>query len=114
VAQATSLAGPVVLWSLGLSALFCLYYFVCLCLFGRTLGGQILSLRCVNMDGQRAGVSQVAVRQLVWFGFSLAGFLPAGSALSLANYLWMLWDPNRQALMDKAARTIVVDVRSRP
>jgi uncharacterized RDD family membrane protein YckC len=27
------------------------------------------------------------------------------------DYLWMLWDPQRQCLHDKAARTIVVKLR---
>jgi uncharacterized RDD family membrane protein YckC len=32
-------------------------------------------------------------------------------ASSLLIFLWMLWDPMKQGLYDKAARTIVVRVR---
>jgi uncharacterized RDD family membrane protein YckC len=39
----------------------------------------------------------------------LVGFF--GSIYSLLNSLWPAWDPRRQALHDKAARTNVVRVR---
>jgi uncharacterized RDD family membrane protein YckC len=49
-----------------------------------------------------AGKSGVGLLRLVPFGAILAGFY------SLFDYLWPLWDPKRQALHDKLARTNVV------
>lgn len=52
-------------------------------------------------------------RQLLNIGISLVSLLPGivsllGSLVALADVLWPLWDPNRQALHDKIAATNVV------
>jgi uncharacterized RDD family membrane protein YckC len=52
-------------------------------------------------------------RQLISVGVSLLSMLPGavnglGSLLSIADVLWPLWDPRRQALHDKIAGTQVV------
>lgn len=42
---------------------------------------------------------------------SAAAFIPVGGGLiTMLVYAWLLWDPRRQGLHDKAANTVVIDV----
>lgn len=113
---ALSLVVPLALMSVALSTLFASYYVIALTLWGRTLGGRIVGIRCLSATGERVSAKQALVRQSVWWAFSLASALipTLGSAVALLNPLWMLWDNRSQALMDKAAGTIVVREPSLP
>jgi uncharacterized RDD family membrane protein YckC len=54
-----------------------------------------------DLDGGQVRVGRAALRSvilIVLFGFFI-------------DSVWPLWDPKRQSFHDKAARTVVVDVR---
>ncbi|WP_151525357.1 RDD family protein [Serinicoccus kebangsaanensis] len=84
--------------------------------FGGTVGKLITGLR-VRLRDQPGLPSWNAVllRSAVYQGPNLVSYLlPALSLLglfTLVDVLWPLWDPQRQALHDKAARTNVVRTR---
>jgi uncharacterized RDD family membrane protein YckC len=70
---------------------------------GQTLGKKLWAIRVVQETGARIGVGQAAVRQGV--ETVLAWLCCVGALLDLG---WILFDPRKQALHDKAARTVVV------
>ncbi|MFG1703883.1 RDD family protein [Nonomuraea sp. M3C6] len=71
---------------------------------GQTPGKKLFGIRVVQDNGARIEVGQTAVRQAVasvlewlcWVGL-------------LVDLGWILFDPRKQALHDKAARTVVVN-----
>ncbi|HET9530885.1 MAG TPA: RDD family protein [Blastocatellia bacterium] len=67
---------------------------------GQSAGMRILGIRIVRVDGRPFGIKDAAVRHLVGYPLSMAGFF--------LGFLWMLWDPRQQGWHDKLARTIVV------
>lgn len=70
---------------------------------GQTLGKMAVGIRVVRQhDGAIPGWGPSFVR---WFVPVLASIVPFGA---MVVYLWMLWDPRRQGLHDRAARTLVV------
>lgn len=69
---------------------------------GQTLGKRLMGLRVVEITGK----PMATMLNLKRFGGYLAGMATGGLGL-----LQLLWDPNRQALQDKAAHTVVVDER---
>ncbi len=77
--------------------------------FGRTLGKRILGIRIRMLAADRhPGWLAATVR----WGTVAVGQLLLTSLFLVVDYLWPLWDkPWRQALHDKAARTIVVRTR---
>ena len=77
---------------------------------GQTLGCQAVGIRITNLQGGPITAGQAwgrfAFRQFVISGVgSFFGGFP-----SLLNYLWMLWDPNKQCWHDKIASTFVLRV----
>lgn len=66
-----------------------------------TVGGIICGLRVVRMDGKPLAFTDALVRGLA----SILSAVAAG-----LGWLWILWDPERQAWHDKIARTLVVRV----
>ena len=68
---------------------------------GTTVGGIICRLRVVRMDGKPLAFTDSLVR-------GLASILSAAAAG--LGWLWILWDPERQAWHDKIAGTLVVRV----
>ncbi|MFI7636608.1 RDD family protein [Nonomuraea sp. NPDC049400] len=70
---------------------------------GQTLGKRLFGIRVVQEHGGRITVTQAAVRQAVAAAF--AWLCCVGLLVDLA---WILFDPRKQALHDKAARTVVV------
>jgi uncharacterized RDD family membrane protein YckC len=68
---------------------------------GTTLGGIICNLRVVRVDGRPMQFAEALVRSLTGV-FSLA-------VLGL-GFLWIVWDPERQAWHDRVAGTYVVKV----
>jgi hypothetical protein len=69
---------------------------------GQTMGKRLMGLRVVEITGK----PMATMLNLKRFGGYLAGMATGGLGL-----LQLLWDPNRQALQDKAAHTVVVDER---
>ena len=88
------------------------YFVVGLHKFGRTVGGQVMGIRCVDENGNYPTWGQSFIRWGVVQGFNLLGYIPLIGLLSfpllLVNYLAMLWSPKKQCWMDLAARTYVV------
>jgi hypothetical protein len=70
---------------------------------GQTLGKRLLGLRVVELTGQPMTV----LRCLKRYGGYAAGMATGG-----LGFAQTLWDPNRQGLQDKAAHTVVVDLRA--
>lgn len=71
---------------------------------GRTPGKRLLGVRVVRLDG----------RPLRWWdAFGRAGGYGASAATACLGFLEMVWDPNRQALHDRVAGTVVLRQRRR-
>ncbi len=76
---------------------------------GQTPGKQLVGIRAVSENGEparwgRTFLREFVVKELV-FGF--LGVLTIGVAW-LLDFLWALWDEDRQTLHDKMAATFVV------
>ncbi len=82
---------------------------------GQSIGKRILSLKVVDQStglaiGIKRGVlrwfASVVMNYLVWLvGFVV--FLPVG-VLWLVDHLFPLWDPKKQSIHDKVAKSIVI------
>jgi uncharacterized RDD family membrane protein YckC len=91
-----------------------LYYWLQHARWGQTLGKRAAGTRLVRMpDGGAVSWGQAAWRA----GFSILFALVAnlltcgfGGVLALIDPAWLLWDQRRQALHDKAAKTLVIKV----
>ncbi len=69
---------------------------------GQTIGKRLLGLRVVELTGKPL----TALR-----AFKRYGGYAAGMATGLFGFAQVLWDPNRQAIQDKTAHTVVIDLR---
>ena len=69
---------------------------------GRTVGKFAFGLRVVELTGKPLGLMTC---------FGRYGGYAAGLATGGMGFLQILWDPNRQAVEDKLAHTVVVDLR---
>lgn len=68
-------------------------------LSGRTLGKLVLGIRAAKIDG----------KPFTFFdGFIRNGGYVAGVAMGFMGFLRLLWEPNRQAVEDRIAGTVVV------
>lgn len=86
--------------------LVALAYFVGLWTWrGTTLGGVILKLKVVRLDGQPLQFQVALVRALGAIVSMLVVFL---------GFLWIAWDKDRQAWHDKLAGTVVVRLPQNP
>jgi hypothetical protein len=72
---------------------------------GQTVGKKLLRLRVLELTGKPLTVMLALKRY---------GGYAAGLATGGLGFLQVFWDPNRQALHDKAAHTVVVDLRLKP
>ena len=76
-------------------------------LWGQTLGKRALGTRVVSADDRSKISGGTAAGRAATY--ALIPVIPLiGTVFSLLNGLWLTWDRRRQALHDKAARTIVV------
>ncbi|GMR11819.1 MAG: hypothetical protein BMS9Abin29_0004 [Gemmatimonadota bacterium] len=66
---------------------------------GQTPGKKALGIRVVRLDGQTV---------TWWHAFERAGGYAAGFATGFLGFLQIYWDPNRQAIHDKIAGTVVI------
>jgi len=69
---------------------------------GQTIGKRLLGLRVVELTGK----PMTAMR-----AFKRYGGYAAGIATGMFGFAQVLWDPNRQAIQDKTAHTVVIDLR---
>ena len=92
---------------LGLGLGWALAYFTLLPAWwqGQTLGKRLLGLRVVELTGKPVTAA---------LGFKRYGGYAAAMATGGVGLLQLLWDPNRQAIQDKTAHTVVVDLRRPP
>ena len=68
---------------------------------GQTLGMMLYGIAVRDLEGGPVSVGRATIRSIILILAS--GFL--------IDAFWPLWDPRRQALHDKPARTVVVDIR---
>lgn len=66
---------------------------------GQTIGKLLTRIRVVQLDNQPL---------TLWASFSRQGGYGAGLATGLIGFAQILWDPNRQAIQDKVASTVVI------
>jgi uncharacterized RDD family membrane protein YckC len=66
---------------------------------GQTIGKRLTRIRVVQLDNQPLSL---------WASFSRQGGYGAGFATGLVGFAQILWDPNRQAIQDKVASTVVL------
>ena len=66
---------------------------------GQTIGKRLTRIRVVQLDNQPLSL---------WASFSRQGGYGAGLATGLVGFAQILWDPNRQAIQDKVASTVVI------
>ena len=69
---------------------------------GQTVGKKLFGLRVVQLTGAPLTVVNC---------FGRYGGYVAGMATGASGFLQVLWDSNRQAIQDKIAHTVVVDLR---
>jgi hypothetical protein len=69
---------------------------------GRTPGKYLLGIRVVRLSGEPIGL---------WYAFERFGGYAAGLATGLFGFVQLYWDPNRQAIHDRVARTVVIRTR---
>lgn len=72
---------------------------------GQTLGKKLMRLRVVELTGKPLNVMSC---------FSRYGGYAAGMATGMVGFAQVLWDVNRQAIQDKIAHTVVIDLRAPP
>ena len=66
---------------------------------GQTPGKRTMGVRVVRLDGRPV---------TWWHAFERAGGYAAGVATGTLGFLQIYWDPNRQAIHDKVAGTVVI------
>lgn len=69
---------------------------------GHTPGKRIMRIKVLKLDGTSTNL---------WESFGRYGGYGAGIATGLLGFLQVFWDPNRQAIQDKIAETLVIDER---
>ena len=69
---------------------------------GQTLGKKLFGLRVVELTGKPITVMRA---------FKRYGGYAAGMATGFFGFMQVFWDPNRQAIQDKTAHTVVIDLR---
>lgn len=69
---------------------------------GQTPGKKLLGMRVVHLNGEPLGW---------WDAFGRFGGYAAGLATGMLGYFQIVWDPNRQALHDRVAGTVVIRTR---
>ena len=72
---------------------------------GRTMGKLIFRTRVRRLDGRPLTAMDAFVRN---------GGYAAGLATGMLGFARLLWDPNRQAIQDRIAGTVVVSVKKSP
>lgn len=88
------------------------YEWVLIGWLGQTLGDMAVGIKVASSSTYGVpGFARSAVRIGTIAVLSLVPVV--GAVAVLLCYLWVLWDPARQGLHDKVARTVVLDLRPR-
>lgn len=66
---------------------------------GQTLGKRLFGIKVIQLDGKELSLITA---------FSRQGGYGAGFATGLLGFAQVIWDPNRQAIQDKVASTVVI------
>ena len=100
VVGGTGSGGTIITFLVGL-----LYYGFLHGKWGQTLGKKLLGIRVVRAQDMGAlSMSQAFGRAAIYW------VLMELCCLALIDVAWILWDPRRQALHDKAVQSVVVKV----
>ncbi|MDH5511123.1 MAG: RDD family protein [Nitrospinota bacterium] len=78
-----------------------LYYTLAVALLGTTLGKSVLGVRVAMSDGAPVSIHRAFIR--------FVGYYP-GAMLFYLGFAWALVDPRSQALHDKLAGTVVLEI----
>lgn len=70
---------------------------------GQTIGKKLCGIRVVQLDNKPISL---------WGAFGRQGGYSAGFATGLLGFLQIYWDPNRQAIQDKLADTLVLRIKN--
>jgi uncharacterized RDD family membrane protein YckC len=102
--QDTTIAA-VVGFFLGFVPVYLAYWWISASI-GGGWGKRICGLRIVKLDtGEKPGYGTGAIRTAVVVGVAFVGNIPfVGWIGALLNYLWMIWDPDKQTFHDKSRR----------
>jgi hypothetical protein len=104
-----ALQGPGTVILVAGSLLALLYLVPSTAITGRTLGMRLRQTAVVRVDGSHVGWGGAIARFLVPVAITTSLFLSLpGLLLGFGSVLFWLWDPNRQGLHDRLARTLVV------
>jgi uncharacterized RDD family membrane protein YckC len=103
----TRLFGAWVLFSIVAALILFLYDWPQHATWGQTLGKRATRTRVVTAYGRSPINGATAAKRSAVYALIPAVPL-LGGLFGLLNELWLLWDPRRQCLHDKAARTIVI------
>ena len=104
-----ALQGPGTVILVAGSLLALLYLVPSTAITGRTLGMRLRQTAVVRADGSHVGWGGAIARFLVPVAITTSLFLSLpGLLLGFGSVLFWLWDPNRQGLHDRLARTLVV------
>ena len=95
--------------TVALQAIGGVYFVVFIALRGQTIGKICARTRVVDVDTGR--VPSWTAAFVRWAVPAAVATIPVFGVAVLIVYAWLLWDPRRQGLHDKAARTLVVDTR---
>ena len=115
-------------WSMGLDMLLVLsvlplYYILFWSLSGATFGCRLACIRVIRTDGGGLSLSRATLRffgqivsvvPLVLIAIAVGGRALPAAALVIGflciplSWLWMIWDPRKQAWHDKLADTLVI------
>jgi uncharacterized RDD family membrane protein YckC len=95
-------------WTVLILAIGYVYQLVMIGIWGATVGKFATGIRVRKVDGTPAGWREAALRPVLETVISLLRASTLG-LLTLVDYLWMLWDKQKQTLHDKLAGTIVVE-----
>lgn len=109
IAATTSSARSPLAWfygllnDLGLGFGFSAVYFSCFTAWfsGQTLGKKLLKIQVIQLDNTPLSL---------WDAFGRYGGYGAGLATGLLGFFQIYWDFNRQAIQDKIASTVVIDL----
>jgi uncharacterized RDD family membrane protein YckC len=76
-------------------------------MWGQTIGKRVMGTKVVTADTRSSISGQAACGRAAVY--ALVPAVPSvGGLFALINESWLLWDPRRQCLHDKAAGTVVV------
>lgn len=68
---------------------------------GQTLGKAVMGIKVVQLNNTPLSL---------WQAFGRQGGYSAGFATGLRGFIQIYWDPNRQAIQDKVADTLVLKI----